>query len=560
MVPPCGQAARSRLSRSEATADEGRPIDDLQLHLVRIRSPGRLRNFRDFPNFEQGVRLRRARSKLTSVSLHALYVALFITAVYLLVLPDDAGRVLAAGTDPFEVQVVQTTATLSQSLTALPDLEFGSARAPREHVISVNAGVRYQQVHGFGAAMTDSSAWLIEQQLPAEARAGLLKALFGRGGIALNFVKVPMGASDFTRNGKPYTYDDLPPGHTDPALSHFSISHDQAYILPALREARSLRPAAEFLATPWSPPAWMKSNHSLGNANDHGSLLRRYDASWAAYFVKTIRAYSAAGIPISAITPQNEPGTATTYPGMNFSPAAESSWLLRYLRPALRRAGLKTRLYGGDMGWGPAYADSSLSARGAVRSALSGVAWHCYYGAPNVMSRLHQADPALDEIVDECSPGISPTPISEIVISSLRSWASTVALWNLALNLTGGPAELPNHGCPGCEGLATINPQTKTATLNQNYYELGQASAFIAPGAQRISSGNFVTYRYPRPGVDVATPGLDDVALRNPDGSIVLLAFDNSSAPMTFAVAWRDRTFSYTLPAGATVTFVWNRA
>jgi glucosylceramidase len=369
-----------------------------------------------------------------------------------------------------------------------------------------------------------------------------------------------MGASDFTRNGRPYTYDDLPPGRTDPTLAHFSIAHDVAYILPALHEARSMDPLTEFLATPWSPPAWMKSNHSLGNANNRGALLRRYDATWAAYFVKVIRAYAAAGIPISAITPQNEPGTATLYPGLNFAPAAESGWLLRYLRPTLKRAGLKTRIYGGDMGWGPASADSSVSARGPVRSALFGIAWHCYYGAPNVMSQLHQADPTLDEIVDECSPGISPTPISEIVISSLRSWASTVALWNLALNPTGGPAELPNHGCPGCQGLATIDPQTGTATLNLNYYELGQASAFIAPGAQRISSGNFVSYRYRKHGVDVASPGLDDVALRNPDGSIVLLAYDNSPAPITFAVAWRDRTFSYTLPAGATVTFVWDRA
>ena len=97
------------------------------------------------------------------------------------------------------------------------------------------------------------------------------------------------------------------------------------------------------------------------------------------------------------------------------------------------------------------------------------------------MSQLHQADPTLDQIVDECSPGISPTPISEIVISSLRDWASTVALWNLALDPTGGPAQLPNHGCMGCQGLATIDPQTGTAALNQNYYELGQASEFIAP-------------------------------------------------------------------------------
>jgi glucosylceramidase len=493
--------------------------------------------------------------------MRALGLALCIAGAYLTLLPDSAGRVLAAGTDPFQVEAIQTTAGLGQHLTELPDLDFGTAAAaPHEPVIDVDARLRYQRVHGFGAAMTDSSAWLIEQRLSPSARQALMGALFGGGGIDLNFVKVPMGASDFTRNGQPYTYDDLPPGHADPTLAHFSIAHDQAYILPALREARLLNPAAEFEATPWSPPAWMKSNHSLGNANNRGKLRRRYYAVWAAYFVKLIRAYARAGIPVTALTPQNEPGVATLYPGMNFSRANEAAWVLRDLEPALAKAKLSPHIYGGDLGWGPSTGDDDASARGAVKRVLTGVAWHCYFGSPTVMSQLHRADPTLEQIVDECSPGISPTPISEIVISSLRNWASTIALWNLALDRTGGPAQLPNSGCRGCQGLATIDPQAGTAVLNQNYYELGQASAFIAPGAQRISSGHFVSYRYPRPGVNLVTRGLDDVAARNPDGSIVLLAYDNAPTPVTFAVAWRDRTFSYTLPAGATVTFVWKRA
>lgn len=499
------------------------------------------------------------RSKLTGVSLRALGVALLVAGAYLMLLPDNAGRVLAAETNPFEVHVVQTTANLSESLTTLPDLEFGSAATRHEPLISVDAGIRYQSVRGFGAAMTDSSAWLIERRLSASTRQNLMKALFGGQGIGLNFLKVPMGASDFTRNGRPYSYDDLPAGRTDPTLAHFSIAHDEAYILPALRDVRALDPATEFLATPWSPPAWMKSNHSLGNANDQGVLLQRYYATWAAYFIKMIRAYGAAGIPISAVTPQNEPGIATLYPGLDLSPGDEAAWLLKDLKPALTKARLNTKIYSGDLGWGPIATNSAASARGPVKRMLAGVAWHCYFGSPSVMSQLHQADPTLEQIVDECSPGISPTPISEIVISSLRNWASTVALWNLALDLTGGPAELPNHGCKGCQGLATINPQTGTAALNKNYYELGQASAFIVRGAQRISSGHFVSYRYPRSGVDVASSGLDDVAVRNPNGGIVLLAYNNSPAPITFAVAWRNRTFSYTLPAGATVTLAWNR-
>ncbi|HEY2441480.1 MAG TPA: glycoside hydrolase family 30 beta sandwich domain-containing protein [Solirubrobacteraceae bacterium] len=472
---------------------------------------------------------------------------------------DATGRGFAQTTDPYRVSVVQTSADLSEHLTPLPALEFGSAKAAQGTVIRVNAGTRYQHVQGFGASMTDSSAWLIERDLSPAAGQSLMAGLFGAGGIRLNFVRVPIGASDFTHTGQPYTYDDMPAGQSDPGLRHFSIAHDQAYILPALLEAKALNPATEFLATPWSPPAWMKSNKSLGNAGNSGTLLPSDYGPWAAYIVKFIQAYAHAGIPIDAVTPQNEPGVATLYPGLNISAANEAAWVMHNLKPALARAKVHTSIFGSDLGWGPTTTYASATASGSVARALAGLAWHCYFGSPAVMSQIRHADPALEGIVDECSPGLSPTPISEIVISSLRNWASTVAVWNVALDPKGGPAQLPNHGCRGCSALATIDPATGTVALKASYYQLGQASAFVAPGAQRIASGNFVGYRYPGPGVNVVTPGLDDVALRNPDGSLVLLAYNNSSGPIRFAVAWKGRAFSYQLSPGATVTFSWNQ-
>jgi glucosylceramidase len=482
--------------------------------------------------------------------------------VCLLTVACCGGTASAQDVDPYQAEVVQTSASLSQSLAQLPDLEFGSATAVPEPVIRVDAGVRYQRVGGFGAAMTDTSAWLIERKTPVAAREALMSELFGPAGIHLNFVRVPMGASDFTRNGQPYSYDDLPPGRTDPKLEHFSIAHDQAYILPALRQARALDPATEFLASPWSPPAWMKSNDSLDNDGDSATLKPSASRPWGEYFAKFIDAYAQVGVPISAITVQNEPGTATTYPGMSFPAAAQSSWIVHDLEPALTQAKEHVKIYAGDLGWGPdstAFASSMVG--GTAGKALTGFAWHCYYGAPGVMNEFRQAHPRLDQIVDECSPGgISPTPTSEIVIASMRDWASTVALWNLALDQTGGPAELPNHGCPGCVGLARINERTGGVSLTRSFYQLGQASAFVVAGAQRIASTHFVSYAYPRPGVNVVSPGLDDVAFRNPDGSLVLVAYDNSSQAIPFALDWRGRALRYDLPAGAMVTFVWNRA
>ncbi len=481
--------------------------------------------------------------------------------VALAALAGSAAAARAQTPDPYSAEVVQTSANLTQRLTALPDIEFGAPTVGHVPVVTVNAALRYQSVQGFGAAMTDTSAWLIERETPAAARDQLMSELFGPGGIRLDFVRVPMGASDFTRTGTPYTYDDLPPGRSDPTLQHFSIGHDEAYILPALRQARATDPDTEFLASPWTPPAWMKGNHALGNAGDFGTLLGSAYHPWSEYFVKFIQAYARAGVPIQALTVQNEPGTPTLYPGLNFSAASEATWIVHDLEPALAAARLHPKIYGGDLGWGP---DSnpfvSTSVFGPAGGALAGISWHCYFGAPGVMNEFRQADPNLDQIVDECSPGgTSPTPTSEILISSLRDWASTVALWNLALDPTGGPVQVPNHGCPACVGLATIAENGGKVSLTRSYYQLGQVSSLVMPGAQRVSSTHFVSYVYPRPGVNVVTPGLDDVAFRNPDGSIVLVAYDNAPTPIQFAIAWRGRALQYDLAPGATATFVWNR-
>ncbi len=486
-----------------------------------------------------------------------MIAAVALAAGFAAVSPSGAD---AYSIDPRAVSVVQTSADLSQRLTPMPGLEFeDTVPAEGVPVISVNDSVGYQRVGGFGAAMTDSSAWLIERELPAAARAALMSDLFTSAGLRLSFLRVPIGASDFTVGGRPYSYDDLRPGRSDPHLAHFSIAHDQAYILPALNQARALDPGIALLANPWTPPAWMKNNDSLGNVNDAGTLRADAYGPWAAYIVKFIQAYARAGVPITALTAANEVGTPTIYPGLNMSLSSLSSWIGQDLVPALSMARLHPKLYGGDWGWGTALRRDEAALTGTAANQLAGVAWHCYFGSPDVMNAIHSQRPQLDQIVDECSPGISAIPISEVVISSLRDWASTVALWNLALDPTGGPVQAPNHGCPGCSGLVTINEKSGAVTFNRAYYQLGQASAFVQPGAQRIESGHFVSYTYRKPGVNFVSAGLDDVAFANPDGTRALIAYNNGKQATLFAVDWHGSYFEYTLPAAATVTFEWDR-
>lgn len=472
------------------------------------------------------------------------------------------GPAPAWAADPYAAEVVQTTGDLSQRLVRQPDAEFGPlSAAARLPVIHVDAGIRYQSIAGFGAAMTDTSAWLLQRRLTAATRAQIGEQLFGRQGIGLNFVRIPMGASDFTHDGVPYTYDDVPGNRADPALHHFSIAHDRAYVLPALRQALAVNPRIAFLASPWSAPAWMKTNHALANPGNRGTLLPAAYMPWARYFVRFLAAYGAAGVHVGALTVQNEPLTSTLYPGMSFPAVAEAGWVAHDLGPALAAAHLHPQIFGGDLGWGPdnnAFMTTSIF--GPAARWLTGISWHCYYGAPGVMNEFAAADPRLEQIVDECSPGgTSPTPTSEVVISSLRDWASTVSLWNLALDTHGGPVQAPNHGCPGCVGLVSVDERTGRVGLTRAYYQLGQVSAFVARGARRIAANHFVTYRYPHKGVNVVSPGLDDVALRNPDGSIVLIVYDNATTPIRFALSWRGRGLIESLTPQTMMTIVFDR-
>ncbi len=457
------------------------------------------------------------------------------------------------------VQVVQTDPALSQLLAPQPSLSFSAVQPQGVPVIGISPQLRYQTFTGLGAAMTDSSAWLMFDQVSPVTRLALLQNLFGSAGIHLNFLRVPMAASDFTVSAQPYSYDDMPAGQSDPSLASFSIAHDLAYIIPTLRQVLAVNPGLELLANPWSPPAWMKANDSLGNTGAQGTLLPSAYAPLASYFVKFLQAYASYGVPIQAITPQNEPSSGpggVAYPGLTLPEPNEEQFIAQNLAPALSAAGLHTKIYGNDLSWNSTAYAGALASGVAARD-LAGIAWHCYFGSPTAMSQLHQNAPGLDQIVNECSPEIRSFGAPEFLISSLRNWASLVTVWNVALNPQGGPKETPN-GCPSCQGVVTINQGAHSFSFGAEYYEIGQVSSFVQPGATRIDSPNFVTYGVnSSTNVESITAGLDDVAFLNPDGSEVLVTYNNSTQPISFAVQSSAGFFTYTSPAQAMSTFVW---
>ncbi len=486
----------------------------------------------------------------------------------------------AAAAQNSSVSVTQTNADLSQALTALRPLHFTPGSPSRRlQVITIDDTRRFQTMQGFGAAMTDTSAWLIWDKLTPGRRSMLMRDLFAPApsGIGISYVRVPIGASDFTRGKAPYSYDDLPKGQSDPTLAHFSIAHDTAYVLPVLRAMRSIDASVTILASEWSPPAWMKVDDGFGNPGPPSGSLRAVDYPVLAdYFVRFLRAYAAAGVPVQAITPQNEPEQLTkeertAYPGMDFTESQEARFIGADLIPALRAAALQPAILGYDFEWSCNMNPTAvpcdtrypfqLAADPQLGTELAGIAWHCYAGNVDEMSSMHAVAPRLAEVVSECTSGaLTPGPPAQLEIAAARNWASAVLLWNIALDPSGGPVQPPNLACLGCTGLVTVNEKTRQYRLGRDYYQLGQASRYVPPGAVRIASNTFVTDRNTNLSFlgSYTTPGLDDVAFLDPDGTRVLLAYNSSRSPARFAVRWRGSYFTYTLAPRAMATFRWS--
>src|SRR5258705_1699222 len=248
-------------------------------------------------------------------------------------------------------QVYVTTGDRTKLLERQANLRV----TPRTDARAANSGItidvdparEFQDIVGFGAALTDASAWLI-QRLPDARREALLQDLFGTaaGGAGFSFTRVDMGASDFSL--RHYSYDDMPAGETDPALTRFSIDADRAETIPILRRALAINPQLAIMASPWSAPGWMKTTGSMIK----GTLRPEAYGPFAEYFRRFVEAYAAGKIPIFAISVQNEPHyEPNDYPGMRLDPPARARFIGQYLGPLFQHSGLTTRILDWDHNW-----------------------------------------------------------------------------------------------------------------------------------------------------------------------------------------------------------------
>ena len=449
-----------------------------------------------------------------------------------------------------DVAVWITTADHTLALEPSASARFGTGKDANAPRIDIDDARRFQEIVGFGASLTDSSAWLIQHKLDPQQRDALLKELFGREGtgLGLSFSRLTIGASDFSRHH--YSLADTPDGKPDPELTHFSIDENRGDVIPVARAMLAVNPQLKIMASPWSAPGWMKDTDSL----IQGKLLPQYYDAFSRYLLKYVDAYAAEGIPIFALTVQNEPDyEPKDYPGMRLNAPERARLIGDHLGPMIAARGHGPSIFDWDHNWDKPEEPLGVLADAKANPHVAAVAWHCYGGDVAAQSPVHDAFPGKDAYMTECSGGDwepvrsggLPLQMRNIIIRSARHWARGALFWNLALDENNGPYA---GGCDTCRGVVTIDSRTGAVTRTDEYYALAHASRFVRQGAQRIASSE-------------AVGDLDNVAFRNADdGSLVLLVVNSAQQPRPFSVGQGGRTFDYTLPARSVATFVWQAA
>ena len=418
-----------------------------------------------------------------------------------------------------------------------------SSEAGQLPVVTVDNTQQFQTMDGFGFALTGGSAQLL-MRMGAAQRKALLKELFTSGGdgIGVSYLRVSIGASDM--NERVYSYDDLAAGETDAEMAKFSLDPDRADVIPVLEEILSIRPGIKILGSPWSAPAWMKTNHDVKG----GELKPEYYGAFAKYLVKYIEGMRAEGIAIDAITVENEPLNPKNTPSMVMFAQEQDTFIAKDLGPAFEKAGIRTKILLYDHN--PDVPSYPLSILGdpAANKYVDGTAFHLYGGQASVLTQVHDAYPKKNLYLTEQSVtarrGEGPLgiaePVTRVMIGATRNWSRNVLLWNLAADPQNGP-HTNNGGCTGCSGAITLNGDS--VTKNVAYYVVEHFSQFVPPGSVRVASSEMEQ--------------LASVAFLTPEDKVVLVVSNTGNFPKSFAVKYHGKIFQTVMPAESVGTYVW---
>jgi glucosylceramidase len=448
-----------------------------------------------------------------------------------------------------------------------PGLQWSAAAARvRSATIEIDSTREYQPILGFGAALTEASCFLLHG-MPAAARHAFLTEAYSPFGLNLSIGRSCIGASDYSRSI--YCYDDVP---DDMNLDHFTLKHDEACVLPTLREIRQINPRLFLMATPWSPPGWMKTYGSTFGGRTTENILGPYTHSlwdmtnesmlggwmsdqhlgvYSRYIEKFLLGYAQAGVPVQAISCQNEVETTQNgkMPACRWSPGLEAAFIRDHLGPSLRAQHLETQIWLLDHNYNYYQRVASQLEDQNLARYVDGVAWHGYAGTPDQMSLLHRQKPNIPFHWTEGGPFIDDPNYARdwakwggIFTDALENWCRCAITWNLMLDSKGRP----NVGPYNCGGLVTLNDNGSILQSGQ-CHALRHFSRHLQRGAVRIASGS-------------DAPGVRHLAVHNPDGSFAVVLTNPGEAPgeaLDLRIVHAGQQVSLSLPRDAVATLDW---
>jgi glucosylceramidase len=473
--------------------------------------------------------------------IHSFFIAVLLVSAIALLSGCRSDHDPGSGKLSGQVDVWLTKADGSVKFQKQNDQPEFSEKQISGVVIDVDTTTTYQSMDGFGYALTGGSATLIHQ-LDQQKRESLLSELFSTEGnaIGVSCLRVSIGASDLSDHV--FSYCDVPAGQTDPELKNFDLGPDRTDLIPLLKEILEVDPEIKILGSPWSPPVWMKTNNnSIG-----GSLKPEFYPAYAQYFVKYIQAMAAEGIPVDAITVQNEPLHPGNNPSLLMLAADQAEFIKNHLGPAFEAAGINTKIIIYDHNADRIdYPTEILSDPEAGRY-VDGTAFHLYGGKIGDLSQLHAAFPDKNLYFTEQwvgAPGeFEPNltwHMKNLIIGAPRNWCKTVLEWNLASDPNQDPHT--EGGCTECLGALTIGGNQ--ITKNVAWYIIAHASKFVRPGSVRIATN--------------IPDALPNVGFQTPDGKKVLIVQNESDTEKAFVIRFGKGNLAANLPGRAVATYVW---
>ena len=432
------------------------------------------------------------------------------------------------------------------ALTALPADPFAQDA-------SIDLANPRQTIAGFGGAFTEKG-WQALSLLPEAARAEALSALFGDDGCAFSLCRTPIGANDISRRW--YSYDETP---GDFALDHFSVANDRETLIPFINAAQGHRPDLRVWASPWSPPTWMKKGghyaqapawpgkpsngirpDQLGKEGTDSFIQEdRYFDAYARYFRRYVEEYAKAGIKIDTVMPQNEFNSAQPFPSCTWTPEG----LARFL-PFLGREmdAVGTKVFFGTLERGNADLFSRVMADPKAAAVVKGIGvqWAGKGALPLLRARF--PDIELWGSEQECGIGTNDWHYARYGWATIKRYfeagASAWDYWNLVM---------PEGGWSGWgwpqNSLVVVDPATRRHRLTPDYWLMRHIAGMVRPGARALAVPSFLGFE-------------DQIAFRNPDGSLVLVVNNALSIAQSVRYAVGAKLLTLELPADSLNTLV----